>query len=267
MTDSAQWISVGDLADGFAPESNTLPPSYDLAGKRLGLTYEDGAAGELNIKQEGDAQFIAPSSEARVPVRVTSLRKGLYFIDYVTADESVTVLADLVSGTALRTDATLPTADEAAASLLTRAANGQPLTAVKTLFRPARVAGSEGAFGFPRTSELVGKRIRYHYSPTEVYEHIYLNDNFYTWHCLSGVEKGLADTDLCHYFKLRDELYLFIWQEKIVPTLGVITVDLARSKTDGKVFGYAGFEQGNFANFAVGAVANVANYTPPPVLA
>jgi hypothetical protein len=267
MTDTAQWISVGDLADGFAPESNILPPSYDLAGKSLALGYEDGTGWVLAIEREGEAQFVVLAGGARAPVRVTSLREGLYFVDYVTADQSVTVLVDVGSGAVLRIDATLPTEEEAGASLLARAATGLALTAVKTQFRAARVAGRDGGCGFPRTAELVGKRIRYRYSQTELYEHIYLNESFYTWQCLSGVEKGLADTDLCHYFKLRDELYLFIWQEKIVPTLGVVTVDLARRKTDGKIFGYAGFKPGNFANFAVGAVATFANYTPPPVLA
>ncbi len=179
----------------------------------------------------------------------------------------MTILADLAAGVALRIEGTLPTAEDAAASLSARAAAGQPLTAVKVAFRAARVAGTGGAFGFPRTSELVGKRMRYRYSRTETYEHIYLNEFFYTWQCLSGVEAGLADTDLCHYFKLRDELYLFVWQEKIVPTLGVVTVDLARNKTDGKIFGYAGFSSGQFSNFPIGAVASFANFTPPPILA
>jgi hypothetical protein len=124
----------------------------------------------------------------------------------------------------------------------------------------------KGEFGFPRTTELVGKRIRYRYSTTELYEHIYLNPSFYSWHCLSGVEAGLCDTDFCHYIKLREELYLFVWQEKIVPTLGVVTIDLVRGKTDGKIFGYAGYDFGARSNFPVGAFVEFVNFTETTIM-
>ncbi len=266
MTDTANWISVGDLAEGFAPESHILPPCHDLAGKTLRLYFAEGGGEELRLEEDGGNQMVQLSDGTRVAARVTSLREGLYFIDYVVRGRSETVIADQASGVALHLEGTLPTAEEVPASLVARAQAGQPLTAVKTVFRQARLDAADGAFGFERTSELVGKRIAYRYSQTELYEHIYLNQSFYTWHCLSGVEAGLADTDLCHYFKLRDELYLFVWQEKIVPTLGVVTVDLARRKTDGKIFGHAEFEAGAFSNFPVGAFASVTNFTPAPVL-
>ena len=38
--------------------------------------------------------------------------------------------------------------------------------------------------------------------------------------CLDGVEKGLADVDRCHYVQVAEDLYLFVWREKIIPTLG-----------------------------------------------
>ena len=89
------------------------------------------------------------------------------------------------------------------------------------------------------TTELIGRRVEYTYSPTERYEHIYLNEDFYTWQCLLGSEKGLADTDRCHYLKLGDELYLFVWREKIVPTLGAVVADFSAMRTMGKIFGHA----------------------------
>jgi len=101
----------------------------------------------------------------------------------------------------------------------------------------------------------VGQRIEYTYSPTERYEHVYLNDRLYTWHCLAGSEKGLADTDRCHYLRLAPLLYLFVWREKLVPTLGVVVVDLEQMKTTGKIFGYRGFAAGTLVNFPVGARA------------
>jgi hypothetical protein len=116
------------------------------------------------------------------------------------------------------------------------------------------------------TDDLVGRRVEYTYSATERYEHVYLNEDFYTWHCLLGAEKGLADTDRCHYFKLRDDLYFFVWREKIVPTLGAVIVDFQAMRTMGKIFGHAasGVEQaptGGVADFPVGAHARLLNIT------
>lgn len=77
--------------------------------------------------------------------------------------------------------------------------------------------------------------------PPSSFEHIYLNEKLYTWHCMAGIEKGLADTDRCHYYKIAGSgtgsdagLYLFIWREKIIPTLGMVLVDFSRMKTTGK---------------------------------
>ncbi|MGL4858174.1 MAG: MoaF C-terminal domain-containing protein, partial [Enterobacteriaceae bacterium] len=114
------------------------------------------------------------------------------------------------------------------------------------------------------TRELIGMRNLYTYSPTERYEHIYLNEQFYTWHCLEGVEKGLADTDRCHYIKLAEKLYLFVWQEKIIPTLGIVLIDLENMRTDGKIVGYQDDDFDQLRNFPVGAHAWILNNTHYP---
>lgn len=97
-----------------------------------------------------------------------------------------------------------------------------------------------------------------------VYEHIYLNPMFYTWHCIEGVEKALADTDRCHHIKIDTNLYLFVWREKIVPTLGVVMIDLDKAKTTGKIVGYEGDGVGALSNFPVGAHLKVLNQTAYP---
>lgn len=267
MASNANWISVGDLADGFAPDSHILPPCFDLAGLAIKLAFEDGTAYTLAIEQNGTEQVINDPQKGALPVRVTSLRQGYYFIDYLDHQKSVTLLLDQPSGRVLRIIGTLPNTEGCSQSLLSRAQSGLPLTSVEAEFQLGHIVGKTEALGFERTTELIGKRVRYRYSTTELYEHIYLNESFYTWHCISGVEVGLADTDLCHYFKLGPQLYLFVWQEKIVPTLGVVMVDLQQNKTNGKIFGYAGFNTGHYANFPVGALARLANETPPPDMA
>ena len=108
---------------------------------------------------------------------------------------------------------------------------------------------------------MIGKRVQYTYSPTECYEHIYLNADFYTWQCLRGAEKGLADTDRCQYYKLGELLYLFVWREKIVPTLGVVVVDYSAWRSSGKIFGYRGNDFDRLENFYMGAYARLLNIT------
>ena len=98
----------------------------------------------------------------------------------------------------------------------------------------------------------------------EVYEHIYLGPESYTWHCLKGNEKGLCDTDYCRFRKIDDNLYLFVWQEKIVPTTGALLLDFNAQRSCGKIVGYQGREAGELCNFKVGAKAVRLNCTAYP---
>jgi hypothetical protein len=153
----------------------------------------------------------------------------------------------------------LPSREEAAETLIERIGRGSELTSVRATFLSGAIgtALTTTTSRHEETSELVGKRVEYTYSLTERYEHIYLGPRLYTWHCLSGSEKGLADTDRCHYRKIAEGLYLFVWREKIVPTLGVVLVDLAQLRTTGQVLGYLGFDFDQVTSFPVGAHVRV----------
>ncbi|MDN7427012.1 molybdenum cofactor biosynthesis protein F [Burkholderia sp. AU16741] len=260
------FIQVGALADGFAPDANVLAPVDALVARTLTLDDASGAwrvyTFEAGALQWRDA---ATDTEGRVACRVTRLRDGLYFVDYIDATAratSVSLVIDLDTGVWTSVVGTLPTEADTRIDAFTRVARGLPLTAVDAQFRHGTLGGHArpGPLHAP-TRELIGKRTMYRYSPTECYEHIYLNENFYAWQCLQGVEGGLADVDRCHYFKIADELYLFVWREKVVPTLGVVLIDFAQHKTDGKIFGYQGSDFGSLSNFPVGAYAQVLNET------
>ena len=60
---------------------------------------------------------------------------------------------------------------------------------------------------------------------------------------------------------VADDLYLFVWREKIVPTLGVILIDLQQMRTDGKIMGYQESDFSTLSNFPVGATAEIINVT------
>jgi hypothetical protein len=271
MSDASRWISVGELAEAFSPESNTPPPTGDLAGRTLKLHLEDGRV--VACRFESDCRLfweIITGEEkgrgAEETYRATKVREGIYFVDFVERLKRATAVStvlDLAQGIATALVGKLPAQTEVKRPLAERVAEGKELTAVSATFYSAAldVPFAPETRRHAPTGELVGRRVEYTYSLTERYEHIYLNEDFYTWHCLLGSEKGLADTDRCHYYKLAESLYLFVWREKIVPTLGVVVVDMDQMTTAGKIFGYQGGDFGKLANFPVGAHARLLNIT------
>jgi hypothetical protein len=287
MTSLPEFIQVGALADGFAPNSHILAPVGDLAGRTFVLTFADESVDTLRFDTEHAVEVERMAAGAaqlgelreRHACRVTSLRSGIYFVDYIGADEplvdedgkprasSTSYVLDLNKQLCTVVTGTLPSEKETRLDAFTRVEHGLELTGVHARIRHGRIgsdAGGKGAALHKPTNELVGLRNLYIYSATERYEHIYLNENFYAWQCLSGVEAGLGDVDRCHTIGVDTALYLFVWREKIVPTLGVVMIDLERMKTDGKIFGYQGSGFDAVSNFPVGAHALVLNVTQHP---
>lgn len=264
------FIPVAALGDGFAPGAHLLEPDDGLDGRTLTLRFGDET---VILTVDGTrAGWTGTASETSVPVRITSIRPGVYFVDRgITPEDgrvpSVTFVIDLELGRATRVVGELPTAAQAAESAYTRVQRGDDPTLVTarvdhgTVVDPA--APAPGAEHGP-TDELVGLRNRYTYSPQEQYEHVYFSPTLYAWHCVTGVERDLADVDLCRAYRIRQGLYLFEWREKIVPTLGLILIDLDGLRTDGKICGFGEFDGATLANFPVGAFAEILGRTEHP---
>ncbi|WP_199433689.1 MoaF C-terminal domain-containing protein [Qaidamihabitans albus] len=251
---SESFIPVGALGEGFAPEANILDETADLAGQTFTLHFE--APTTLRIA-EGTASW---GVHTDVPVRVTSIRPGIYVVDGIADEVSTTFVLDVDTGAVTLVEGRLPDAETRAESAYTRVRRGDEPTGVAARIVHGGIGGPPADPHAPTTA-LVGLRNKYTYSPSEVYEHVYLTPNLYTWHCLRGVEEGLADTDRCHHVAIRDQLTLFVWREKIVPTLGLILIDLDSMRTDGKIFGNDGFDAGSIVSFPVGARAEILNVT------
>jgi hypothetical protein len=271
MTSAERWITVGELAQAFAPNANVPRSTDDLAGRVLTLHLENGQIVAHHFDTEGKltwtiAEGTGKGRQSEEAYVATKVRDGIYFVDFVRHLEraaAVTLVLDLAQGIVTALIARLPDESEARTSLVERVAQGRELTAVSATFSSGAV-NKPFTVETPRhlpTPELVGKRVEYTYSPTERYEHIYLNENFYTWQCLAGSEKGLADTNRCHYHKIADDLFFFVWREKILPRLGAVMIDLDIMRTVGKIFGYQGIDFGEPANFPIGAHARLLNVT------
>ncbi|SED81906.1 Molybdenum cofactor biosynthesis protein F [Rhizobiales bacterium GAS188] len=271
--ESAAWIPVGELAESFAPDSNILEASPDLAGRRIELAFADGEIVRLSfvgdrLLRRSSARSPAAESGTEHAYLATQPRPGIFLVDFVETGEttttSVSLVLDFKKSAATAVIGRLPDAARSHQGLLGRAQKQQELTGVAVDICPASLGGSfkPQAPHHAPTRDLVGLRIRHRYNPRELYEHVYLNEERYAWHCIAGAERGLADVDRCHYYAIDDNLYLFIWREKIIPTLGVVLLDLDKLKTTGKIFGYKDHALTEFTNFPIGARSSIANRTP-----
>jgi hypothetical protein len=258
---SEPWIPVGALAAAFAGDTHRLPPSAALAGRTLRLSFEDGSHATYRFLDAATLS-VSDGDAGRVPrdlgYDAVEPRPGIFLVDHIDPDARAgtrSLVLDFHRGACTLVVGRLPTHADARIPLLARVSAGRPLTGVEARCTAGAIGvdWSAATARHPPTARLVGRRIRYRYSPTESYEHVYLNERFYTWHCLEGAERGLADTDQCWYREIGDALYLFCWQEKIVPTLGLVLVDLRERRTCGKILGYAQNGADALANFPVGA--------------
>lgn len=267
--DALRFIQVGELVKGISED--TLPADDGLAGRTLELTAEDGSVTRLCFAAAGGLAWEVsggPHDGRRGEEKclITCPRDQVVVVDYVASSRratAVTIVLDLAAGAATTVTGTLPTPGEAARSAFDLATEGAELTLVSADIVPSFIdrAWVPGAHPHVKTDELVGKRVQYVYSQTEAYEHIYLNENLYTWQCLRGSEAGLADTDRCHYRRIGEQLYLFVWREKVIPTLGVVLVDWARKRSNGKLFGYEGSDFGALSTTAISSHATLLNVT------
>jgi hypothetical protein len=267
--DALRFIQVGELVKGISED--TLPADETLAGRSLILYADDGSATRLAFPQSGSLVWeVVEGPEAGLAGEeaclVTRPREDVLVVDYLASAlraTSVTIVLDLARRAATTVVGTLPTAEEAARSAFSLATEGLELTLVAVRFIPAAIGRPfvPGEHPHVPTDELVGKRVQYVYSQTEAYEHIYLNQDLYTWQCLRGSEQGLADTDRCHYRKIADELYLFVWREKVIPTLGIVLVDWRLKQSNGKLFGYESSDFGALSTTPISSRATLLNVT------
>ncbi len=263
------YISVGELSVGIS--ENVLSSTDHLVGNQVELFYESGKKTKITFVDIETLKWNTedPNRQEKFICLYNAImpREEIYFIDFIVSygdSKSISIILDMQQRCATVITGIMPTAEEVKTPLIIRAEKGMPLTSVQAIFEHAAI---DGAFtqSTPRhqeTSDLVGRRMQWIYSSKDAYEHIYLNDHTYTWHCISGNEKGLADTDRCFYYKIGNEFYLFVWIEKIIPTIGIVLEDLAVMRSYGKIFGHEGYAMdGRISNFPIGSYGTLLNIT------
>ncbi|MFO7580482.1 MAG: MoaF C-terminal domain-containing protein [Nitrosomonas halophila] len=267
------FMQVGDFVANFG--GNELEHTDDLAGRSMDISFDNGWVVRHSFKPGGQMEWqmlqgsdphpAAPNKDLE-SYRATCLRQGYYLVDFIKHSkptQTVSLLLDMVQNIATAVVATMPTREETFKPLFQRVIDRELLTPMRAVIVHGAIDRpfSEHVPRHESTGELVGKRIRYQYGPNDSYEHIYLSREFYTWHCIQGPEAGLSDTDYCQYYKVADKLYLFVWLEKVIPTIGLIMIDFQRDKTSGKIFGYQAADFCATCNTPVGAYLTLKNET------
>ena len=216
MTDEREFISVGELSDGFS--ENILPATDALVGSRITLYFESGKKATITFVDretlqvgnggtgiQGEVHMFFHGNHAperRVFCRFYRILRGQPIdLGHSRYEPEVCDGCD-------RHHAQPPRGNDPPHR---PGGKGDAADIRSGNFRPCVPRHPLRAISSPRhekTSDLVGHRMQWIYSSKDAYEHIYLNESRYTWHCISGNEKGLADTDTCFFYKLAERLYL-----------------------------------------------------------
>lgn len=261
-----EWAQISSIAVGL--DDHRLPSTEALAGRTLLLSAANETPISLRFVDESNLLWEQGGDETEEIYDAVESAPALFVVGICHRRDprvSSTLVLDLEGGRATRVVGRLPEISEADQSLLARVHADEGLSPVQVDFEQWEVQslGLEEPPTGPahfRTEELVGKRICYEYGDGGVYEHIYLNERKFTWHCLRGPEAGLADTERCDFFHIRPNVYLFSWREKIIPTLGVVVVNKEQMRSNGIITGID-TRTGEVSHFPVGAKGSLVNVT------
>lgn len=247
------WAGLIEMADGF--DEYRPPLSSALVGQTLELTcrlpgltdsahtlvHEFGADGLTWTAHgpEGTKRGVAA-------YELFEIQPDLYFLHYRRVEEDHPVVVTLAVDTA---------AGQATGTVGELGLEPDPHIARAQWFQGHLAGfGADEAGAHAPTTDLIGHRIRYAYSSDDVYDHVYVNENIFTWLCVDGAERGVGDTDRCTYWKVRERTYLFSWLEKNLGVEGMVLIDLNTERTVGIQFG---LDQatGDLVNITMGAFA------------
>ncbi len=231
--DTSTWLPLDELAPGF--DANKAPHSTALAGSEVNVTAPDGTRIRHSFTEDEVSWELspagAPSTSGTDPYEAFEVEDGLYFVQFHhqhALTEAISLVVDLRQGRAL--------------SIISSILDPEPgHTRVRHAFAPSTIDGAEVSGAEPApTNTLIGRRVEWVYSTEHAYEHVYLSPRWYSWQCLAGPERGLADTDENTVWEVRPGIYIFAWREKVIPCASVTIADhrdVNKIRSHGVLFG------------------------------
>ncbi|MHC5599855.1 MAG: phenolic acid decarboxylase [Nostoc sp.] len=257
---TALYLDYDYLEEGL--DTHRLSLTETLAGKKLELYLEDNTKLFIDFQSASQLEWRKLNESPKLEqYQAIAVRPDIFFVDWVyheDPNQSMSLAVDLVAQEATLVWSILPNPEDAIPNLNERIRKDNDLSAVKVRISYAGIGGERSQKVHQTTQELVGKRIKYTYSNQHTYEHIYLNESLFTWHCLAGEGKGSSETNPVDYIKLGEELYLFVWREVIAAWVGIIVIDLSQNRTAGKTF-WTKPQVNKIFNLTVGAYAQLLN--------
>ncbi|CAN7396624.1 MULTISPECIES: molybdenum cofactor biosynthesis F family protein [Microbacterium] len=220
--DTSTWLPLEGLAPGF--DANKAPHSTALSGREITVVDARGtrivhrfADAAVTWEYQPGAEDATEAASDTDDYEAFEVDADLYFVQFhhrYLPNEAVSLILDLRHGRALAVISEILAAPE------------KGRTRVQHHFAPGVIEGAEvsGAEAAPTTT-LIGRRVEWVYSTEHAYEHVYLSPRWYSWQCLAGPERGLADTDENSVWEVRPGIYVFAWREKVIPCASVTIAD------------------------------------------
>ncbi|WP_018682941.1 molybdenum cofactor biosynthesis F family protein [Actinokineospora enzanensis] len=248
LSDTSTWLPLDGLAPGF--DANKAPTVGDLHGREVVLEGPDGPL--LTARFAGNRVEWDGGSDACETFLVDD---DLYYTQFhpeSRPNQALSLFLDLRNGRAL---------------LVTTIIGEDGTPRVTQRFEPATLRDADVFGDAPAPSRaLIGRRAMWVYSEQHAYEHVYLSPHWYTWQCLAGPEKGLADTDENSVWQLRPGIYVFTWREKVIHCASVTVADhrdIHRLRSHGVLFGLNESGDGS-THFTFGAHGRLLSNTVHP---
>ncbi|AVA26618.1 MoaF C-terminal domain-containing protein [Rhizobium sp. LEGMi198b] len=260
MNEQVMPQSDNALGLGANFTANKAERSAELAGRKIDLELSNGQDFSFEFV---DAEKMRWSSRGAAVKRnetyeAQRVADDLFLIAFQHADDlrtSMSVVADLRSGEVVFIQNVVGE----------KIGNEPAVIQTVTLGRVADQAlqGEKIA----QTSDLFGRRAMWIYSEDDVYEHIYLNAEWYAWHCLKGEEYPKADIDPCQMFRLREDIYLLTFSEKVMVMAAGMVLDFSGLRSYCAALGRdpATNEITHFTFGAYGMILSQTNYPEPLV--
>lgn len=261
--DTSTWLPLDGLAPGF--DANKAPHSTALAGREVIVAAPNGTRIAHRFTADRVAWDYSPGTGDATPAasgddayEAFEVDEELFFVQFHhehQPTEAVSLVVDLRHGRVLSVVSRILPPE-------------QGRTRVRHAFAPAEIegGGTSGAEAHPTTA-LIGRRVEWVYSTEHAYEHVYLSERWYSWQCLAGPERGLADTDENSVWEVRPGIYVFAWREKVIPCASVTIADhrdVTRIRSHGVLFGLdeSGEVPTHFTFGAWGRLLSTTHHTP-----
>lgn len=234
-----------------------IPTTSGLVGKEMKLTLDNGESFTLKFTGTNEVQWSDGTDSATDWCEVIEVADSVYYIDQTFAAKPRTCRTFFVN-TQTRQVLSVFT-------LMREGEIGHEPRAVQDFVPGVLGDPSVPPTGFkPRpTRDLIGLRALYTYNPNQAFEHVYLNEKRYCWHCIVGPLKGESDVELHITYKFDINQYIFSWREFGLPVCTVFFHNWDQMKETGKFFAIG--EDGKIANTPAGAIIRKMSVTfyPP----